>query len=328
MQADTVYAYAVGRIRVNEKKLLDKTRLDRMLDAKTADDAVKVLAEAGFGFTDKEASDALAYEKLLDEELTGLFSLIKEIAPDPAVFDIFLLNNDYHNLKVLLKSEFSGINNDNILVEAGTIPVDKLKLLYKERRLSEIPEIMRNAVEECLDVYNRTKDPQMIDVIMDKAAYKHMVQNAKQYNIAFIEDLLKIMIDLANIKTWFRIKKTTKTADFASKVIIDGGSISPDFYISNLSEPAENFIHQLQKTKYAKVADRGRISFTDMEKSADDFIMSYVKSNKLKPLGIKPIVGYIIARLTDIKNARIIMVGKINNLANDIIRERLRETYV
>lgn len=328
MQADTIYAYAVGRIRVNEKKLLDKVRLDRMLEAKTADDAMKVLAEAGFGSIEKEASNAWEYEKLLDEEFTNLFSLIKEIAPDPAVFDIFLLNNDYHNLKVLLKSEFSGINSDNILIDAGTIPVNKLKLLYKERRLSEIPEIMRNAIEECLDVYNRTKDPQMIDIIMDKAAFKHMVQNAKQSHIVFIEELLKIMIDLANIKTWFRIKKTGKSIDFASKVIIDGGSVSPDFYISSLSEPAENFVHQLQNTKYAKVAERGEVSFTEMEKSADNFIMSYVKSNKLKPLGIEPIVGYIIARQTDIKNARIIMVGKINNLANDIIRERLRETYV
>jgi len=34
------------------------------------------------------------------------------------------------------------------------------------------------------------------------------------------------------------------------------------------------------------------------------------------------------AKETEIKNARIIMVGKINNISNDVIRERLRESYV
>ena len=43
------YAYAAGRIRAREIKLLDKSRFDRMLEAQSAEEAYKVLAEAEYG---------------------------------------------------------------------------------------------------------------------------------------------------------------------------------------------------------------------------------------------------------------------------------------
>ena len=47
------------------------------------------------------------YENLLRDENKKVYNLMKEIAPEPDVFDLFLISNDYHNIKVLLKSEFS-----------------------------------------------------------------------------------------------------------------------------------------------------------------------------------------------------------------------------
>ncbi|MDK2799758.1 MAG: V/A-type H+/Na+-transporting ATPase subunit [Clostridiales bacterium] len=44
--------------------------------------------------------------------------------------------------------------------------------------------------------------------------------------------------------------------------------------------------------------------------------------------GIEPLVAYLMAKENEIKIVRIIMVGKINNISNEIIRERLREAYV
>ena len=43
------YAYATGRIRARELKLLDKSKFDRMLEAPNAKEAYKVLAEAEYG---------------------------------------------------------------------------------------------------------------------------------------------------------------------------------------------------------------------------------------------------------------------------------------
>ena len=105
---NTQYAYAVARIRAIEKKLLDKGKIDRMLNAKTSEEVLKVLADADYGDAAGEISNAHEYEKILREEQKKVYKLLKEIAPQPEVFDIFLGKNDYHNIKVLLKSEFLG----------------------------------------------------------------------------------------------------------------------------------------------------------------------------------------------------------------------------
>ena len=69
-------------------------------------------------------------------------------------------------------------------------------------------------------------------------------------------------------------------------------------------------------------------SFTKFEKDCDDYLMSYVKDAKYKSLTPEPIVGYILAKETEVKCVRIIMSCKLNDIDADTIKERVREAYV
>jgi V/A-type H+-transporting ATPase subunit C len=46
------------------------------------------------------------------------------------------------------------------------------------------------------------------------------------------------------------------------------------------------------------------------------------------PFGIGPLAAYILARDVEIKTVRIILAGKRNGLPDEMLRERVRETYV
>jgi V/A-type H+-transporting ATPase subunit C len=48
----------------------------------------------------------------------------------------------------------------------------------------------------------------------------------------------------------------------------------------------------------------------------------------MKVKNISPLAAYILARENEIKSVRILLSGKINDLPEDSIRERLREMYV
>ena len=328
------YAYASARIRALETNMLDSARIDRMIEAESANEALKVLSEDAYGYSSNDIRDAHGYEVLLKEELKKVYDLLKHIAPDPQVFDLFLQRNDYHNIKVLLKAEFIGEENDGLLIEAGTIPTGKLKVMISDRNMGEMPLEMKQAIEKCLDVYQRTQDPQMIDVILDKASYSQMKQMAKNCKIDFIIKLVETMIDLENIKTFLRVKRLNKAWDFLSKVLLPGGSIKEQFYIERLEGTLESFIDDIQRTPYAAIAEEGILvykdtgSLTKLEKRSDDFIMAYIKKARYTFLGIEPLVSYLLAKENEIKIARIVMVGKINRIAKETIRERLRDVYV
>ena len=53
------YAYAVGRTRTVEARLLDRATVERMIDASDVHGAFKVLEEAGYAHVDSSAKDLL-----------------------------------------------------------------------------------------------------------------------------------------------------------------------------------------------------------------------------------------------------------------------------
>lgn len=334
MAVETQYAYAVARVRAVEKKLLDKGKLDRMIETKTSEEALKVVLESDYGISSGELSSIYEYERLLKEEMQKVYLFLAEIAPEPKIFDIFLQRNDYHNVKVILKSEFLGSEQMDALMDASKIPVNKMKVMIKDRNFIDMPKIMRNAVEECIDTFNRTADPQTIDIILDKANFIQMKESAKEVKNKFLNDFVEKSIDLTNIKMFLRVKAMKKSWDFLQKMLLSGGRIDLKIFIDNIESSLENIVELLRYSPYGEVAEKGieayrtTGSMAKLEKICDDYLMSFVKSAKFISLGLEPLIGYLVAKENEIRNVRIIMVGKINKLSNENIRERLREAYV
>ncbi|NLP13152.1 MAG: V-type ATP synthase subunit C [Clostridium sp.] len=328
------YNYAVARIRAIEKGLLDNSKFDRMVEAKTSDEALKVLLEAGYGHAGTEIKSVFEYEKLLKDENKKVYELLNELVPGEEIINIFLLANDYHNVKAILKAEFSGQNETSILIEPGSIPLNKLKLMIKDRNMKEMPDVMKSAIEECIDTYSRTLDPQMIDLILDKACYRHMQNISGSLDSKFLNELILAFVDLTNIKIFLRVRNLKKTWDFLQKVLVPGGTIDTKVFFENFDAPLESFVQAVKHSRYGSLLEKSMESInrtgnlTEFEKLSDNFITSFVKKARYITFGIEPLIGYLMAKETEIKNARIIMVGKINNISNDIIRERLREAYV
>ena len=118
------------------------------------------------------------------------------------------------------------------------------------------------------------------------------------------------------------------------KILIPGGSIDIDVFVRGFDMTLEEFFEDIKNVHYGAFLEKGledinkTESLTGFEKLSDNFINSLIKKARYITFGIEPLIGYLMAKETEIKNARIIMVGKINNIPNDIVKERLREAYV
>ena len=123
MSRDTAYAHAVGRIRTIEKSFIDRSRFQRMIDSPGPEEACKVLVDAGYGYEGR-TGQAWDYETLLGDEYKKTYRLLSEVTPQPEIIDMFLVRNDYHNVKVLLKGEFSGIKHTEILNDCSLVPAN------------------------------------------------------------------------------------------------------------------------------------------------------------------------------------------------------------
>lgn len=334
MANDTKYAYAVARVRVLETRLLEKGQIDRMVEARNAQEALQVLGETVYGNAVAELESVYHYEELLGRELGRAYQTVRSFYPEPALVDIFAAKYDVHNLKVLLKAHFQGIEPDETILStgAGSIPLDSLKAMFREENFRDLPPALRAAVEEIREAFVQEPDPQLIDIILDRALYEHIFAMAAK--LPFLQELFTHKANLVNIKTFLRVKNLGRDWAFLEKVLLPGGDLDRDIFRELLDEPLEVFSDRLAMSPYAQVVEEGirewqeRQSLTRFEKLADDFLLHFVREKKHASFGPEPLVGYLMAKENELKLIRIIMVGKINRLPTEEIRERLRDVYV
>ena len=125
---DKNYLYAVANIRANELSLLSRADIDALIDAPDYKTALTLLD--GKGYDTSFGSD---YSAMLDGETEKTWSLIKSVAPNAEALDIFIVKNDFQNLKAVLKSEKTGEDAEKYLVSPSVIPKELLLKAVKER---------------------------------------------------------------------------------------------------------------------------------------------------------------------------------------------------
>ncbi|MDN6267350.1 MAG: V-type ATPase subunit, partial [Tetragenococcus koreensis] len=77
---------------------------------------------------------------------------------------------------------------------------------------------------------------------------------------------------------------------------------------------------------YDEITQNKKLTNLDLNK--DNFLMRRLKEEKTVPFGPQAILGYLYAKEVEIKNLRMILVGKINKIPEETLQERVRESYV
>ena len=80
-------------------------------------------------------------------------------------------------------------------------------------------------------------------------------------------------------------------------------------------------------TPYAGTIETLKKSLSDFEKWCDDAMMERLRAEKTKNFGLEPIIAYMLAVESEMKQVRLILTGKRNLLDENLIRERMRELY-
>ncbi len=327
------FTQAVSRIWVLENRLLDKTKVERMIESTSASEVLRILNETEYANVSSNVKRAEDYEEILTAELKRIYDLVYEMSPVKEIVKIMSLKYDYHNAKVLLKAKVLGKDLSSMLIKLGNLDLQEVKRKIDSDDLKSLNGILGKGIQEAMKVFEETKDPQKIDIIIDKYMYEELVEINKSLDYKFIDNLVKAMIDSTNIRTLLRIKKQNKGRGFAEEVIFNGGAIDSNKLILLLNESPENIMSKLQSTIYSSLVKEGLEGYiaTDsaslLEKLSDNYIMQLMKDSKLVTFGPERLLSYIYAKETEIKVIRIIMVGKLNNIAEEVIRERLRDIY-
>lgn len=321
---EKIYPYAVSKIKVKENKLLTKSVYEQLVNEKNIEKIVSVLREKGYDFDLIQRIED--FELVLKKSEEELYKLIKEIIEEHDFIEIFLSKNDYYNIKLILKAKIQEKEYEANLLDSGLIPKNQIIAIMENEDYRLLDDNTRIAIYNALELYEKNKMPFVIDAILDKACFKKMEELAKKINVEFIQKYIEKLIDITNIKTFFRIRKVYKDSSLFKMSYIDGGKISLKTFLEALNEDDENLKNKF--IGFSSTIEQAIYNYESLDKFCDNYIMKYMKDAKLKALTIEPIVAYTYAKQIEIKNIRIIFTGKLNNITPEKIKERLRESYV
>lgn len=321
---EKIYPFAVAKIKVKENHLLTNSNLEQLAEESRIERMVSILREKEYEFDRIERYED--YEIVLEKAEEDLYKLIKEILEEDSIVQIFLNKNDYYNIKLILKSKIQNKEYTKQLLGSGTLSKEEISAIMENKEYDRLDKNKKQAVEEAIEQYEKTKMPFVIDAILDKACFEERKKLAKKLNSEFILRYIEKLIDITNIKTFFRVRKIYKDPFLMKVSYIEGGKITLSTFMESLVEDEQSLKYKF--TGFSDTIEQAIYHYESLDKFCDNYMMNYMKEAKIKALTIEPIVSFIYAKQTELKNLRIIFTGKLNNISNEKIKERLRESYV
>ena len=327
---DTDYLTISTRIRVKENRLLTRERMERMLDARTGEEAAKVLTECGYG--ELSALTNAGLDALLAGARAELYRELKGGVPDRRLVELFQMKYDYHNAKTLVKAAALGTSADRLLMEGGRWPADRLRDAFQRDNLRGFSEPFRQAVLQAREVLSGGGDPQRADFVLDRAYFGEMADTAQAVGSPFLQGYVRLLIDAANLRSAVRCARMGRGNDFLGQALLPGGTVD----VSVLTSGRGNDLAAVFRggplgeaaAAGAALTARGSGELTAFERMCDDAVTAYLAQARRIPFGEQAVIGYLYARESEFTAIRTILSGRMAGLDAETIRERLREAYV
>ncbi|UCC38410.1 MAG: V-type ATPase subunit [Candidatus Aminicenantes bacterium] len=201
------YAYAVGRIRVLEKKLVERAVFSEASEENDFSSAMKVVFDAGdFPEEMVELKDSDELDEFLEKEEEALQGLMDAILLDSNVFDIYLEESnpqeamsiaesmdyafikdylrhkiDLSNLKIFCRIKYSGHSIqkfENLILKGGFLD-EKILLQNFDLTYGEIGDKLRASAYQ--DLWNRA-----IDVLEERETFVEFERGIEDFLMKYL----------------------------------------------------------------------------------------------------------------------------------------------
>lgn len=326
---DERYAYATGRIRALETKLLDRQRFERMLEAQSAHEALHVLQDTDYGIHMGELKDASEYERVLAAERKVAFDLFQNLCLDGRASSTYFSRFDFHNIKVLSKARATEQDFSSLLSSHGEFDQAEMMEIFDEEAFTRLPQHLGEAAQKAMEAFQSSGSPRLLDIAVDQSEHQYRLDLAYGLSNEFLLNLLRLSADTHNILTLYRIKWLGEDFKLYETAIFSGGFLEKDRLKQAFEEPWEGIPARFAVTPYIEIVEAGGSdvatngSFSKLEKATDDYLMEYLRLTKTVTFGIEPLYTYLLVKDNEVRSIRMVMVGKLYGIPGQRIRERL-----
>jgi V/A-type H+-transporting ATPase subunit C len=316
---DTKYTYALGVIRAREVRLLTEKRLEELLSSAHVGELIAALHDTDYGYFLRNIKKNGA-EQALSHAKVALYNDLEKLIDDFEIMRMLRAKYDFHNVKVLLKGKISEEDFSDKCSPLGSVPVSKMVEIFKEERYSRLPAYLERAAERGIDVYYSTdNNPQRLSFAVDAIMAETLTSNVEN---SFLSSYYKLWVDLTNLKIILRLLFLEKYQEMIGFAVLPGGNIAENKILkARIDSPSstEDFYRGTIYSSLLEVKD----SLSFLERETEKLLVSYLRAVAFEAIGVEPVIAYLLLKENELRNLRVIFIGKVSGVADDLIKERL-----
>jgi V/A-type H+-transporting ATPase subunit C len=327
---DVRYAFAAGRIRALEIRLLGKQRLDRMAEAKDLDEALRLLSDTEYSIHFDEIED-IGYDGCLRNEETRILGVVDDLSLDPEVSDMLRLKYDFHNLKVAIREQVSGRDLGHLYDNFSRFEPEGVRAAVKAGSFDQLPPPLVEPAKAALEIYAESADPAQADLVLEKAMFALFLSRAEAFGATYILGIVRSWIDLANIRTFMRARYLKVGARTFPEMLIPGGFIRLSDFQETFTLPQEEVLQRFVFSPYRSILETGgaglerSASFMELEREIDNYVISFLRLSRYFTFGLEIILAYALLKENEVKMLRLILAAKERGMPPEAIKGRIAD---
>ncbi|MHC4855812.1 MAG: V-type ATPase subunit [Planctomycetota bacterium] len=322
---DWRYAYPTAKVRVLELSMIPRGTFVDMANAGSFAEAAELLAGTEYAVGAKATSDEI--EQMLMARRTETRQLFADLMLDDDIVTFLRAREDFANMRLAIRRIVTerplGLDYSN----EGNVPAEEFEEIFEQENYERLPEYLQEAVEAAVLGYYESKDIRRIDYEIDRCEATWRLRQAEDIDNLFMMSIVRLRIDLANIKTMLRLKMADREEE--TQFFVSGGFVDADKFKQGLEAGLETLGQLFFATPYYELLEaaipylRSEKSFLKLEKECEDHVKGFLKTTRSIAAGPQPVIAYFLMKEAEIRTVRMLLTGKKNGLSPKLILDRL-----
>ena len=350
------FASAYVMIQFQEDKMISGEDFRKMAEAGDVNEALKLVDDSAL-YGQLEEGKPEGYELAVNREQEGLLAFLERYSQEKELLDLFRLELDFLNLKLLIKLKkgwLSGTELKETLHPLGFLDEERILELAKIEEFRELWKKLEKYGELLEKLHDELLEEQFVDTLLDHLMFLQFQKLAGSVKSPVLQEITRLRTDFGNIRLLARGRALGRKAQKLTPFFLDGGRVERELFVrlfgqkKGSSEAVYKELEEELRIAYRDFFNIGEITLqnrldTDikagvqelgssgslftLEKLFDNLVIWKANEGRTRHFTRDPLVSYAFGKQGELRNFHIVMTGKVNKLEPDRILSLLRESY-